>query len=197
MRERLLAAAAECFANYGFERTRVADIVALAHTSHGNFYRHFADKSAILLAVLEGLYREISARTSREPGAGRVPTEADLIRRNIAFFHLYADHRHLLRVAREAAAAGDAGGFLDFWLQIRGIFAERNTAWLTRLRADGLIDAGIDPALTAEALGSMGEQLAYVQVGLARVRPRPEQLDDLGRVCGRIWYRTLFAKAPD
>ena len=121
-----------------------------------------------------------------------MPDEATLVRRNVAFFHLYADHRHLLRVAREAAAAGESGGFLSFWLEIRGVFIDRNAAWLEGLRRDGLLGPELDPRLTADALGALTEQLAYVEVGLQRQRPRPERLDELGRICGLIWHRTLF-----
>lgn len=195
MRERLLDAAGQAFADYGYERARVSDIVAIAGTSHGNFYRHFRDKPAILMAVLERLYVTLSRATNRAPGTADVPTEPELVRRNAAFFHLYADHRDLLRVAREAAAAGEHGGFLDSWLRIRRIFIDRNARWIARLQAEGKVSVAVKPELMAEALGALTEQLAYVEVGLARVRPRPERLDELGRVCGIVWHRTLFGAA--
>ena len=52
-RERLLAAARESFAKLGFASTRVADIVALAGTSHGTFYTYFDDKRDALLALTQ------------------------------------------------------------------------------------------------------------------------------------------------
>jgi len=196
MRERLLDAAVQAFADYGYQRTRIADIVRIAGTAHGNFYRHFAGKNAILLAALEGLYETLRRSTAAQPGDARVPSEAVMIRRNIAFFHLYAEHRHLLRVAREAAAShaveGEGSDFVDLWLGMRRIFTDRNARWIERLKAAGEIDAAVVPDVMAEALGSLTEQLAYVQVGLSRVRPRPERLDELGTTCGLIWHRTLF-----
>ena len=52
-RERLLVAARESFAKLGFASTRVADIVALAGTSHGTFYTYFDGKRDALLALTE------------------------------------------------------------------------------------------------------------------------------------------------
>ena len=52
-RERLLAASRESFAKLGFASTRVADIVALAGTSHGTFYTYFDDKRDALLALTQ------------------------------------------------------------------------------------------------------------------------------------------------
>lgn len=193
MRARLLAAGGTAFAEYGYERTRVADVARIAGTSHGNFYRHFKDKSGLLHGVLQQLYETLARSTARAPGSRSVPTEAELVRRNIAFFHLYAEHRHLLRVAREAAAQGASGEFLDYWLQMRRIFTDRTALWLQRLIDDAQVQPGLTAEMAAEALGAMTEQLAYVQVGLVAQRPRPERLDVLGHACGVIWYRTLFA----
>ena len=195
MRARLLEAGGTAFSEYGYDRTRVADVARIAGTSHGNFYRHFRDKSDLLRGVLEQLYETLARSTARTPGSQSAPDEAELVRRNIAFFHLYAEHRHLLRVAREAAAQGASGGFLDYWLRMRRIFTDRTTLWLQRLSDEGLVQPGLSAEMAAEALGAMTEQLAYVQVGLALQRPRPERLDALGHACGLIWYRTLFAGA--
>lgn len=191
--QRLLEAARQAFGEYGYERTRVADIVRLAQVSHGNFYRHFKDKDDILLAILLEMHGEIRQETRRGPGANPVPSEDDLIERNIRFFNHYARHRHLLRVAREAAAQGEASSFLDLWLDMRGLFTRRTARWLDMLKERGVLPDSFNAALMAEALGSMTEQMAYVQVGLAKTLPRPEELDELGRVCGSIWYRAIFA----
>ncbi len=200
MRERLLAAAAAAFAAHGYAATRVADIVRLAGTSHGNFYRHFPDRSAVLMGVLEQLYVTLSHATRRAPdergaAVAGLPDEAELVRRNIAFFHLYARHRDLLRVAREAAAMPDSAGFRHYWLRLRRIFIDRNTAWIERLRRAGHIAADIDPRLAAEALAAMTEQLAYVEVGLSACCPDPARLDALGAICGRIMHRYLSGGA--
>ena len=87
-RERLLAAARESFAKLGFASTRVADIVALAGTSHGTFYTYFDDKRDALLALtqeaasaiygaavapLAGSERRVPARRDPRPPDGFLP----------------------------------------------------------------------------------------------------------------------------
>jgi AcrR family transcriptional regulator len=51
-RERLLRAAAEVFAERGYDGTRVADIAAAAGVSNGALYAHFASKAELLVAAL-------------------------------------------------------------------------------------------------------------------------------------------------
>lgn len=196
-REKLLQAAAKAFAEFGYERTRITDIVQLAEVSHGNFYRHFTDKDEILLAVLQPLVGEVHQASSRGPGEKLLPTEAELVERNTAFFRSYTKQRHLLRVMREAAAQADKSRFLDLWLMERSKFINRTAGWLKTLQQHGYLAVGTKPQLLAEALGALTEQLAYVQIGLAKLSPRHEQIDELGRLCGHIWYLAIFGDAPD
>lgn len=51
-RERLLQAAAEVFAERGYDGTRVADIATAAGVSNGALYAHFASKAELLVAAL-------------------------------------------------------------------------------------------------------------------------------------------------
>ncbi|NUR88736.1 MAG: TetR/AcrR family transcriptional regulator, partial [Nonomuraea sp.] len=51
-RERLLRAAAEAFAERGYDGTRVADIAASAGVSNGALYAHFGSKADLLAAAL-------------------------------------------------------------------------------------------------------------------------------------------------
>jgi AcrR family transcriptional regulator len=51
-RERLLRAAAEVFAERGYDGTRVADIAAAAGVSNGAMYAHFASKADLLVDAL-------------------------------------------------------------------------------------------------------------------------------------------------
>ncbi len=195
MRESLLAAGAVMFGELGYQRTRVSDIVARASTSHGNFYRHFPDKDAILLAILEPLIEEVRRDSRRRPPDGAAPTEADLVESNLAFFLTYAKHRHLLRVMREAASHGSASSsFLELWFRQRDTFITRTERWLTRLSRAGLVDAQLSCRDTSEALGSMTEQLAFVKIGLPVTAPRKPAIDGMARTCGHIWFVTIFGK---
>lgn len=194
-RERLLVAGEAVFGRLGYEGTRIADIADAAGTSHGLFYRHFSDKDAILTAVLVRLNERLRHTSGREAGEALAPTLAQLERRHMLFFSEYAEHRQLLRVSREAAARVGDNGFRAMWLSIRATFVARTTRWLDALTAADLIAPVPDPAMLAEALSALTEQLAYVQIGLADEDPGRTEIERLGKTCALIWHRTLFADA--
>jgi AcrR family transcriptional regulator len=54
-RERLLAATVSVVAEKGYERTRVADVVAMSGVSRSAFYKHFANKQDCFLATLDAI----------------------------------------------------------------------------------------------------------------------------------------------
>ncbi|GAB5413498.1 MAG: TetR/AcrR family transcriptional regulator [Congregibacter sp.] len=195
--QKILEAAAEVFATQGYEAARVADIARLAGVAHCSFYRYFTDKDAILQELLVRLYAELGKATRSpqshvEDADHRAPA-LQLQAFNITFFHEYAKRRGLLRVAREAAASAGDGCFREIWFVMRGRFIARTQRLIERLQQRGHA-IGLDPALTAEALGAMSEQMAYVLVGLADAAPDESRLTEIGKACNEIWVRTLFAE---
>jgi AcrR family transcriptional regulator len=60
-RERLLRAAADVFAERGYDGTRVADIAAAAGVSNGALYAHFASKAQLLVGALQTYGRRLLA----------------------------------------------------------------------------------------------------------------------------------------
>jgi AcrR family transcriptional regulator/ferredoxin len=60
-RERLLRAAADVFAQRGYDGTRVADIATSAGVSNGALYAHFASKAELLVAALHAHGRRLLA----------------------------------------------------------------------------------------------------------------------------------------
>ena len=60
-RDRLLRAAADVFAERGYDGTRVADIAAAAGVSNGALYAHFASKADLLVAALRTHGRRVLA----------------------------------------------------------------------------------------------------------------------------------------
>jgi AcrR family transcriptional regulator len=191
-RRRLIVAAQQAFAERGYGMTRVADIVHIAGVSQGNFYRHFRDKDDILWQIIDRLYEELQRDTRGPHGGHVVPTREDLVTRNTAFFRGYARNRHLLRVTREAAARAESPVFRELWLQMRGRFIQRTARWLRCLEQNGSIQLDTSPQLLAEALGSLTEQLAYVQIGLQEHAPDEAEILALGRTSGGIWYDAIF-----
>jgi AcrR family transcriptional regulator/ferredoxin len=60
-RERLLSAAADIFAERGYDGTRVADIAAAAGVSNGALYAHFTSKAELLVQALRAHGRRLLA----------------------------------------------------------------------------------------------------------------------------------------
>jgi AcrR family transcriptional regulator len=195
MRDRLLSAAAAVFARKGYELTRVEDIARTAKTSYGNFYRHFRNKDEVLIAVLRPLLDEVYRASRRRGGQTLKPSEAEFVQITIDYLRVYAKHRKLLRVMREAAARGNEASFFSMWIAERSRFTERSTAWLTRLKASGEIAADLDPEMLAETLGAMTEQVAYVKIGLAREKPSDAEIRSIGSHCAKVWRRGVFGSA--
>ncbi len=190
-RKKLLAAAAVAFGEHGYNAVRIADIVAEAGISHGLFYRHFVDKDAILLALLEQLNLDLRQTTARAVGETDALSLERLEHRNIQFFFDYRRNRLLLRVAREAAAQQQHADFRRVWLQMRDRYVARTERWLERLVANAAVPHLPDIPMVAEGLSSLTEQLAYVQVGLAAQDPEDAFIERLGKSCGLIWFRTI------
>jgi AcrR family transcriptional regulator len=190
MRRRLLDAASDVFAERGFRETRVSDITQAAGTAQGNFYRHFANKNDVLLAVLGDPLDELLELANPPFSAAAAPTLPALIEWNTAYFTVYHRHRGIYRVMREAAAAGEDGGFAELWLGQRQRFVGRVREWLEALEAAGQLQAPADRTLMAEAMLSMRENLSYVHVGLAD-DVSPERIADLGAMVGLLWFRCL------
>ena len=74
-RQDLLDAAAELFAEHGFESVRLEDIGAACGISGPGIYRHFRGKAAVLTQILENASHGLldggrAAVAGRSPGAG-------------------------------------------------------------------------------------------------------------------------------
>lgn len=188
-REKLIDAATACFTEYGYTRTRIADITHRADTAQGNFYRHFTSLDEIFL---EALRPGLDALTAPLTGRSRTTDLESLTEVYTDYLHAYAKHRHILRLLREAAAASANGGFLQLWLGMRGQFVKQIRHWLGRLvDSDEIAEPveGLD--LLAESLGCLTEQMAYVHIGLPASTHRRERIDELGQAIGAMWFRAL------
>jgi AcrR family transcriptional regulator len=173
-RERLLGAAADVFAERGYDGTRVADIAAAAGVSNGALYAHFGSKAELLVAALRAHGRRLLADLlAADPG--RPVTEAlvlagrGLSRRR--------DGRGYLIVEALAAARRDA----DVARPMRDYTGER-AGWLAGLMRAAQAGGELDPALSPDALAHFCLLLA---MGSALVTP------DLHPVGDREWAALL------
>jgi AcrR family transcriptional regulator len=156
-RERLLSAAADVFAERGYDGTRVADIAAAAGVSNGAMYAHFSSKAELLVDALRTHGRRLLAD---EFAADPDRSITDV----------------LLGIGRRLARRRDASGYLivealvaarrdkDVAVPMRDYIGER-ADWLSDLmqvaQSDGEIDSGLSPNALAHfcLLLSMGSAL--------------------------------------
>lgn len=159
-RERLLAAAADVFAERGYDGTRVADIAAAAGVSNGALYAHFESKAELLVAALRAHgQRQLSDMISADPD--RSITEMLLaIGRGL---RRRRDTRGYLIVEALVAARRDQ----DVAGPMRELSWER-ASWLTGLMKAAQAGGEIDPSLSAAAVGHFCLLLA---MGSALVTP--------------------------
>jgi AcrR family transcriptional regulator len=173
-RERLLRAAADVFAERGYDGTRVADIAAAAGVSNGALYAHFASKADLLTDALRTHGRNLLAEMfAADPG--RPVVEA------------------LLLTGRQLARRRDAGGYLivealvaarrdeDVARPMREYIAER-AGWLAGLMRLAQAGGELDPALSPDALAHFCLLLA---MGSALVTP------DLHAIGEEAWAALL------
>jgi AcrR family transcriptional regulator len=184
-RERLLAGAREAFAKRGFASTRVADIVALAGTSHGTFYTYFDDKRDVLLALTEqaasAIYGAAVAPLAKEAHQG--PAREAIRARMAVFFGAYSDWWDVVRTWDHASAIHPEVDELR--ARIRGSIVEQLCRVLALQRERGQMDQGLDPEITAIALTAMVEEFASRWLAFGRTVGATEinQLTELWAGC--------------
>jgi AcrR family transcriptional regulator len=179
-RERLLAAARESFANLGFASTRVADIVALAGTSHGTFYTYFVDKRDVLLTLTQEAASAIYGAAVAPLANGQRQSPRDAIRaRMTVFFRTYSEWWDVIRTWDHASAIHPEVDELR--ARIRASIVEQLCRVLARDRERRHVDGGLDLEITAIALTAMVEEFArrWFELGRTLGTPEIEQLTAL------------------
>jgi AcrR family transcriptional regulator len=156
-RERLLRAAADVFAERGYDGTRVADIAAAAGVSNGALYAHFPSKADLLVTALRThgrhLLGELFAADPDRPVVDLLLTVGRWLPRRL-------DARGYLIVEALVAARRDE----DVARPMREYVGER-TDWLADLvdlaQTRGELDAAVAPQALAHfcLLLAMGSAL--------------------------------------
>ncbi|MCF6475535.1 TetR/AcrR family transcriptional regulator [Nonomuraea sp. MG754425] len=182
-RERLLRAAADSFAERGYDGTRVADIAAAAGVSNGALYAHFGSKAELLVAALRAHGRHLLASLFVcDPG--RSVTELLLaVGRTL---NRGRDPRGDLIVEALVAARRDedvAGPMRDYVGERAGWIAD-----LVRVaQAGGELDGGLSPEAVAHFCLLLG-------MGSALVTPDLHGVGD--EEWGALLSRIVTALAP-
>jgi TetR/AcrR family transcriptional regulator len=109
-RRRILDAAERLFAAGGFHATSVDQIARTAGVNKALIYYHFADKSALVLALFTRIIEEVAAHVAARPGPGarrrpgRATRVVDEIREEVAFLH---DRRRIVALLLAEALRGE------------------------------------------------------------------------------------------
>jgi AcrR family transcriptional regulator len=193
-RERLLAAARESFATLGFASTRVADIVALAGTSHGTFYTYFDDKRDALLALTQEAASAIyGAAVAPLTGTERQSPRDAIRARLTIFFGIYGEWWDVVRTWDHASAIHPEVDELR--ARIRGSIIEQLRQRLAGDPEFRPVDGTLDLEIAAIALTTMVEEFAGRWFALGHTLGATE-IDQLTALCAGALYASAAVGAP-
>ncbi|KPF73482.1 hypothetical protein IP88_09140 [alpha proteobacterium AAP81b] len=167
-RDRIVAAAARRLRAAGVEGSSVGDMMADAGMTHGGFYRHFANKDALVAAAIAAAFAEFSEPLAAGVAAGEAPAAAaDFVARYLGDGHVAhpelgcpvpataADIARSGDAARAAFGAG-ATAVVDALAAALTGPRRRERAWrqFAMLAGAVLIARASDPATAAEVLAT-------------------------------------------
>ena len=189
----LLEAAAECFAQHGYDAASVAEICRCAGVSKGAFYHHFSSKQALFLELLDAWLAKLD--TQLDAARLGAPTIPEGIRRMVetarpvfemsdAYFPIFLEF--LTRASREPAV----------WRATIEPY-RRYSAFFTRLIEAGIEEGSlrrVDAEMAAQVLVSLAvglllqglldpEGTEWGQVALEGVQMLLEGLETEGEQC--------------
>ena len=152
-REKILESAADLVAARGFHGVGVTEIGAAAGVTGAALYRHFANKSEILVALLDRVIDQLVDGADRVLAAGREPenTLRALIGLHLDFaldqrsiLAVYAQESHLLAPDDRRRLRAKQRGYVDLWSKAYRQLHPRTPEARARVRVEavfGLINS--------------------------------------------------------
>lgn len=161
-RAKLLDAARAAFAGVPWSRARVEDVCRAAGVGHGTFYAYYANKEAVLEALVRRHAAVLYHLADADWTTGDVAAD---VRRVIAgFVALSEEDRDIREVWFAAAPSSPELSALVG--EVRAQFVARIRAAIAAAREAGLARADLDVDVAATALAAMVEQtVALAQQG--------------------------------
>lgn len=164
LREEIIDAAIEVFAESGYHDAGVADIAKRVGIGHSTFYRHFENKRAILDEVIDTVIGRAMAALAAENSPEAASTGAEYreqaARIATALADISSDVR-MMRLLLIEAASTDA----DLRQRIDGMFdlaTQLNAGYYEHGRQLGYLRADLDTTATARAVVGMIFGLAMI-----------------------------------
>jgi TetR/AcrR family fatty acid metabolism transcriptional regulator len=154
-RDRILQAALEVFAQKGYHRALVDDIVRVSRTSKGAVYHHFPNKEALFLALVDEFAGRLAGAVATAIGEAHgalAKVEAALT----AGLQAFASHRELARILLlESVSLGPA--YQRKRLEVHERFAALIQTHLDEAVAEGSIPRIDTRVATLAWLGALNE----------------------------------------
>jgi AcrR family transcriptional regulator len=156
-RGRLLLAAKEVFEEDGFLDARISDIAERADMAYGSFYHYFDSKEQIYREVAEVQQALLTAPIAAADHEIRTPYER-ILRANRSYLERYRKEAKIMGVIEEVSRYDAEVSAARTARQQH--FADRSERAIRQWQRDGSVDARVDPAIAAAALGSMVARFA-------------------------------------
>lgn len=181
-------------ATKGFLRTTVTDIAAEAGKSPASFYNYYDSKEDLLEELAEE-FRQDTAQRAQPAYKHGVPAERVIEESVRAYWESYKQHVAELVGVFQVAMIDDR--FAERWREIRMSGIVTMADGVRRAQAQGYCP-GVDPWLTASAIGSMLEHFCYVVLAQGGAfRDRPFEDEDAIRAMSSIWFRAVYWKPAE
>ncbi len=150
-RARLLEAAEQVFAEFGYHDASIVKLTEAAGVAQGTFYLYFASKLAVFDELVDDLNRRVRHAMSEGSAAGTDRIESERLGFE-AFFRFTAEHPALYRIIRQAEFVSPPALRRHYTRIVEGY-----TEGLQEASAAGQIAQDIDPVVAAWALMGVGE----------------------------------------
>lgn len=146
-RRRLVEAGTELFARQGLHPTTSTQIARAAGVAAGTFYLHFADKHALFREIAFGALADLRQRMDAAHRAFAPDPDAQVRARMETLIAFADEQRDLVRIVFSRGA--EAGAIAE---EIADELFPGVAARLRERIAEGRADAGLHPAVAAQAL---------------------------------------------
>jgi AcrR family transcriptional regulator len=183
--------AKQVVAEKGFLRTTVTDIAAAAGRSPASFYNYYDSKEDLLEELAEEFRQDTLQRAL--PAFKRGTPVEQIIEESVrAYWSSYKAHLAELVGVFQVAMIDER--FAERWREIRLVGMETIADGVRRAQSQGYCP-GVDPWLTASALGSMFEHFCYVMLAQGGAfRDRPFEEEEAIQTIASIWYHAVYWK---
>jgi AcrR family transcriptional regulator len=182
-RAKLLAAARRAFAELGYAKARVEDIVTRAGVGHGTFYAYFPNRQAALEALMREHAGALEELASQPWHAGDVRASLAQVLGGLA--DLYDRDADMVALWTEAAAHDpNLAKVLD---EVRRQFVGRIARNIERAQSQG-VARPVDAFTAAVALAAMAEQTLFLRA----VRREPLDRDVTVETLADLWHHALY-----